>query len=355
MDANLTGTNHILIVDDEPKVAFFLGRALERYNSANRVTISHSGEEALQILGTSDVDVLVTDLRMPGISGLELIRWARASSPRTRSILITAYGSEEIMTQAYDLNASRYITKPFDIQQFTRAVEEALLLAEAECTLTNAQRLRDLTVSLIFHHLRVPLTHILGNAYLLAEEDAEGDDDQNHTLAKNVVDYSLRMRDALDDFTLLAEWSIGQVSGFMQQVHVETALETTAAQLASLALIKEQIIQVVPPSEEIEVTVDSLLLGILLTSIISGAIKYTCEKGRILVSAALEREMLVITAQGEGERVTEEYMDPDKPGVALTVAEELASAMQGELRIEFEGTEGTTIKLSFPVESDPAA
>lgn len=351
MDVNPTGTNHILIVDDEPKVAFFLGRALERYNRANQVTIAHSGEEALQILGTSEVDVLVTDLRMPGISGLELIRWARASSPRTRSILITAYGSEEIMTQAYDLNASRYITKPFDIQQFTRAVEEALLLAEAECVLTNAQRLRDLTVSLIFHHLRVPLTHILGNAYLLAEEDAG----QDHTLAQNVVDYSLRMRDALDDFTLLAEWSIGQVSGFMQQVHVETALKTTAAQLASLALIKEQIIQVVPPSEEIEVTADSLLLGILLTSIISGAIKYTCEKGRILVSAALEREMLVVTAQGEGERVTEEYMDPDKPGVALTVAEELVSAMQGELQIEFDKTAGTTIKLSFPIESGPAA
>ena len=345
MDANHTGTNHILIVDDEPKVAFFLGRALERYNSANKVTISHSGEEALQILGTSDIDVLVTDLRMPGISGLELIRWARASSPRTRSILITAYGSDEIMTQAYDLKASRYITKPFDIQQFTRAVEEALVLAEAECVLTGAQRLRDLTVSLIFHHLRVPLTHILGNAYLLAEDGA----DQNQILAKNVVDYSLRMRDALDDFTLLAEWSIGQVSGFLQQVDIETAMETTAAQLASLALVKEQVIQIVPPPKPIQVTVDSMLLGILLTSIISGAIRFTCDKGRILVSAGMEKGMLIITAQGEGERVTEDYVDQDKPGVALTVAEELAVAMQGELRIEKEGVEGTTIKLSFPV------
>jgi CheY-like chemotaxis protein len=349
MDANYPGTNHILIVDDEPKVAFFLGRALERYNSANRVTISHSGEEALQILGTSDVDVLVTDLRMPGISGLELIRWARASSPRTRSILITAYGSDEIRTQAYDLNASRYITKPFDIQQFTRAVEEALLLAEAECALTGAQRLRDLTVSLIFHHLRVPLTHILGNAYLLAEDGTE----QDQMLAKNVVDHSLRMRDAIDDFTLLAEWSIGQISGFMQNVDVETALETTAAQLASLALVKEQVIQVVPPQKPITVNVDSLLLGILLTSIISGAIRFTCDKGRILASAAMERDMLVVTAQGEGERATEEYMDPDQPGVALTVAEELAVAMKGELRIEKGGAEGTTIKLSFPVRSGP--
>ena len=142
MHAKRTGTNNILIVDDEPKVALILGKALERHNRANRVTIAHSDQEDLQILAPSDVDVLVTNLRMPCISGLELIRWACTSSPRACSILITAYGSKEITSQAYNLNASRPITKPFDIQQFTMEVKEALLLAEADCALTNAPRRR---------------------------------------------------------------------------------------------------------------------------------------------------------------------------------------------------------------------
>ncbi len=119
-------TKHILIVDDEPKVAFFLSKALERSGQNYRVETTQSGEEALEVLSRTSVDLLVTDLRMPGISGLDLIRRVRASSPQTRTILITAYGSDEVETEARRLEAYRYITKPFDIGDFTEAVQGAL-------------------------------------------------------------------------------------------------------------------------------------------------------------------------------------------------------------------------------------
>jgi DNA-binding response OmpR family regulator len=119
-------TRNVLIVDDEPKVAFFLSKALERSNRDYCVSVAHSGEEALEMLNQSPVDLLVTDLRMPGISGLELIRWVRASSPQTRTILITAYGNDEVEAETRRLEAYRYITKPFDIGDFTQAVHEAL-------------------------------------------------------------------------------------------------------------------------------------------------------------------------------------------------------------------------------------
>jgi CheY-like chemotaxis protein len=119
-------TRHILIVDDEPQVAFFLGKTLERLNQDYHVTVAHSGEEALKALNASPVDLLVTDLRMPGISGLELIRWVRISSPQTRTILITAYGNDAIEADARHMEAYRYITKPLNIGDFKRVVQEAL-------------------------------------------------------------------------------------------------------------------------------------------------------------------------------------------------------------------------------------
>ncbi len=119
-------TRHILLVDDEPKVASLLSKALEYSNQHYRVSVAHSGEEALEVLNRSPVDLLITDLRMPGISGLELIRWARASSPQTRTILITAYGNDEVEAEARRLEAYRYITKPFDIGDFTQVVQDAL-------------------------------------------------------------------------------------------------------------------------------------------------------------------------------------------------------------------------------------
>jgi CheY-like chemotaxis protein len=119
-------TSHILIVDDEPRVAYFLSKALEHSNQDYRVSVAHSGEEALDVLNRSSVDLLVTDLRMPGISGLDLIRWVRASSPETRTILITAYGNDEVEEEARRLEAYRYITKPFNLDDFTQAAQEAL-------------------------------------------------------------------------------------------------------------------------------------------------------------------------------------------------------------------------------------
>lgn len=117
---------HILIVDDEPRVAFFLSRALEQIRQGYRISIAHSGEEALDALNRFPIDLLITDLRLPGIDGLELLRWARASSPQTRAILITAYGSDKVEAEARRLEVCRYITKPFNLHDFTQAVQEAL-------------------------------------------------------------------------------------------------------------------------------------------------------------------------------------------------------------------------------------
>ena len=117
---------HILIVDDEPKVGYFLGRALELTNKECKVSRAHSGEEALDILDRSKVDLLITDLRMPGISGLELIHWVKASSPKTRIILITAYGSDKVQAEAQRLKIYHYITKPFNVREFTEVVGDAL-------------------------------------------------------------------------------------------------------------------------------------------------------------------------------------------------------------------------------------
>ena len=114
-------------MDDEPTVAFFLGKALERANPSFEVLTAHSGEEALEILNQSAVDLLITDMRMPGISGIELIRWVKASSPHTGTILITAYGNEEVEREVAEVQADWYIPKPFTLRQFTHAVENALV------------------------------------------------------------------------------------------------------------------------------------------------------------------------------------------------------------------------------------
>ena len=116
----------ILIVDDEKKVAFFLQESLEELGDNYEVVSAETAEEALQQIESNPFDLIITDLRMPGINGLELMKRVRAISPKTRTILITAYGSDEVEAEARRLQAYSYFTKPFHIEDFMETVQEAL-------------------------------------------------------------------------------------------------------------------------------------------------------------------------------------------------------------------------------------
>ncbi len=116
----------ILIVEDERPVADALTRVLRTPQSGRyRVASCESGMAALAALQAERYDLMITDLRMPGMNGIELIERARQISPSTRSVLITAFGTAEIEARARNL-ANGYLPKPFSLQDFLRAVKAAL-------------------------------------------------------------------------------------------------------------------------------------------------------------------------------------------------------------------------------------
>ena len=116
----------ILIVDDEPKVGFFLKETLESLGRGYSVSHVESGEAALDEMTRQPYELVVTDLRMPGMSGLDLLGRVQEMAPDTRTILITAYGNGDVESETRRLNAARYFTKPFPIDEFTAAVQNML-------------------------------------------------------------------------------------------------------------------------------------------------------------------------------------------------------------------------------------
>ncbi len=102
-----------MIVDDEPTLVFFLKQGLQESDLVCRVDNASSSQEALSKLTLDRYDLLITDLRMPGISGLTLIEVARSLYPNIYVILMTAYGSREVEEKASLLKVDAYLTKPF--------------------------------------------------------------------------------------------------------------------------------------------------------------------------------------------------------------------------------------------------
>jgi len=122
----------ILVADDEPNLRRVLSAILRR--DGHDVTQAVDGAEALDRLGAGDVDVVVTDLRMPKVDGMDVLRHAAEHNPHVPVIMITAYGSVGQAVEAIKAGAFDYIEKPFEQDQIRVVIEKAVKQAIANRT-----------------------------------------------------------------------------------------------------------------------------------------------------------------------------------------------------------------------------
>lgn len=113
----MANARRMLIVDDERGIC----NVLTRYFSARGFTVqtAFSGEEALQRLAEGAPDFLLLDILLPGISGIEVLKQAKARYPRLRVVMITAFDQVELWSEARLYGAVGYVTKPFDFDDPT--------------------------------------------------------------------------------------------------------------------------------------------------------------------------------------------------------------------------------------------
>ncbi len=114
----------ILVVDDEEDIRQLLAALLRR--AGYEVSVAQSGEEALAKLRETPCDLVITDLRMPGMDGLQLLRRIATEFPTSRAIVLTGYGSIQSAVEATKLGADNYISKPIVFDEFLQAVRATL-------------------------------------------------------------------------------------------------------------------------------------------------------------------------------------------------------------------------------------
>lgn len=125
----------VLIVDDEKNIRLTLSQALEPLGLD--IDAAVNGEEALARLAEREFTVLLLDLRMPGMDGMDVLRAVRGSRPATRVIIITAHGTIESAVEAMKLGAVDFIQKPFTPQEIRDLVSRVIdreELAEEDVT-----------------------------------------------------------------------------------------------------------------------------------------------------------------------------------------------------------------------------
>jgi len=114
----------ILVVDDERSMREFLEILLtkEEYH----VTLADNGEEACHILEKQKFDLLITDIKMKDVDGIDVLKRAKALSPETIVVMISAFATAETAVEAMKEGAYDYIPKPFKVRDMKRIVKDAL-------------------------------------------------------------------------------------------------------------------------------------------------------------------------------------------------------------------------------------
>jgi CheY-like chemotaxis protein len=114
------------VVDDDPTVLLILRGTLERMTNSPQIVVARDGTEALAKVQNGSFDLVITDVRMPGIDGIQLVKAIRALKVDTAVIWITAYGCHGLHAAGERLGVYRCLDKPFSISQIRQATLEVL-------------------------------------------------------------------------------------------------------------------------------------------------------------------------------------------------------------------------------------
>src|SRR4030042_3514636 len=120
----MTSPHRILVVDDEEKIRKSLSGLLQDYDY--EVVTASNGLECLQIMSTQPFDLVILDVVMPGMSGIEVLRWIKEKYKDTEVIIITGYADKEKAIAAFRLGAYDFIEKPFESREILNTITHCL-------------------------------------------------------------------------------------------------------------------------------------------------------------------------------------------------------------------------------------
>ena len=326
----------LLIVDDENAQMQALCDTLEDHGY--QVLGRSNGEDALTALRQGSFDLLLADLMMPGMNGIEVLRAALAIDPMLVGIIMTGEGTISTAVEAMQSGALDYILKPFKLSAILPVLGRGLTVRRLQ--LENAaleRRVREHVVELeaanreldaftrsASHDLRAPLNVILGFSSLLVNDLGPQIADEHRNWLSHIERSGQRMNQLIDALMRLSR--VGRQTLTLQTVDVAALVRSVIDDLRDEQRPQHRVTMQI--GELPEVTADASLLRQLFVNLLSNAFKFTRNTEQAVIEVGSER-------QGQ-EQVY--FVRDNGPGFDMTRARRLFDAFQRFHRAdEFEG------------------
>ena len=383
----------LLIIDDEEEILKALRRQFRREYD---VYIAVNAEEGLRIIKEVPIQVIITDQRMPGVTGVQFLAQAKKELPDATRLLLTGYADIQAVIDAINEgNVFRYITKPWNTQELATIVREAferhaLLvqnrrlveelkaanaqleqrvqertaeLAEANARLRAANAQKDYFISMAAHDLRNPLTLILGfvESVLDYPDCTEEERRRYLTLVRRSAEGMVRL---LDDLLDLAQIERGQIELRPAAVDLGTFLGEVVEANRLIADRKGITLASELPSEPITAWFDRDRIEQVLNNLISNAVKFSRSGTTVTVgaTATADEVRIAVVDQGPGipaeetARIFGEFTRGSarptagerSTGLGLAICQRIVALHSGRIEVDSEVGRGSRFVVVLP-------
>ncbi len=368
-------TSKILVVDDEQSVATTIKAILQL--DGNEVTAVTTGKEALVQLRETEFDVVLTDLRLDDLDGIEILRETQKLWPDTVSIMLTGYASLESAVTALRSGAYDYLIKPSDVDELRATIGRALerrRLRQRLVELEQLDKLKTQFLSMASHELRTPLTAVSGFMQIARRRmsrmagandiptpwrDEAQKSDETLEMANRQAKKLARLIDELLDVSRLQQ---GRVEMRLAEIDLADVVREVAERMRLLSKgheIEAQIEGAAP------IVADRDRIEQVFENLVGNAIKYSPDSGRIDVLLRVNGSNAIVSVRDQGIGVAPGevekifglfYRSPDPRadhvgglGLGLYISREIVSRHHGKLWAERNADAGTTFHVTLPL------
>ncbi|MCX7708040.1 MAG: 4Fe-4S dicluster domain-containing protein [Anaerolineae bacterium] len=377
----MTTRGTVLVIDDELGIREGCKRALT--SQGFTVDVARDGLEGLEKIKADGYDVILLDIMMPGIGGIELLSLIREHDPHAVCIIITGYGTVQLAVNAIKRGAYDFLTKPFTVDDLLLAVTHGL---EHRRLLLEEQRLKELEaqtqqliyekrkmeevekakaafIRLVTHELQAPIAAIQG--YLQLILDGYVEPEKQRELLEKAATRAQEQMALIADLLTLSKLRDARQREQATEVRLDEllrqVLEPFQAQAAEKGvLLRTDIEGNIPPVHGIPGEFKSLW-----TNLVSNAIKYTPSGGAIAISLRTDDGKIVgrVSDTGIGippearDRLFTEFFRADNAkalalrgtGLGLVIVKQAVENAGGQIWVESELGRGTTFTFTIPI------
>jgi len=345
----------ILAVDDLPANLQAIKELI-----AGRYTLlmASSGGEALQIAARRRPDLVLLDVRMPGISGYDVCRQLKQMEElqHTKVLLVSALVNREERLAGYAAGADDYIVKPFDEEELLAKINVYLRLKSVE----EVDHMKARVIEVLQHGARTPLTAIIGFGEILREGLAATPDEEKQAI-DSILTGAHRLLRLLEKSEKLAAMKSQQFAFNFKSVSIDQLSRLTLDNARNLAANAN--VAMVPAIESnLTANCDPQQIGYVISQILKNAIQHSPPGSLVTLKAQQRNDHLHIAVSDEGPgvapavlpRLFHEFSNPEAivhncgDGLSLALAHQVMLAHRGAISAQSQPGSGATFTLSLP-------